>query len=188
MKRNDAIILILSFLLCSGSAAIAGWNIDDEDKKATLSKSNEFKVSDTIAKFKKKDPEMIKYFDQAYGYAVFPTVGKGGIGIGGAYGKGVVYEKGEAIGKTSLKQISYGFQLGGQSYSEIIFFKNKVALGTFIEGNFEFGAGVSAVAVTAGVSTDLDYSNGVAVVTMVKGGLMYEATISGQKFNYKPYK
>jgi lipid-binding SYLF domain-containing protein len=98
-----------------------------------------------------------------------------------------VYEKGKPIGDTSLTQITIGFQLGGQAYSEIIFFKDKKTLDDFKNGNFELGAQASAVAVTAGASADANYEKGVAVFTMAKGGLMYEASVGGQKFSYDPY-
>lgn len=141
--------------------------------------------SDVIAKFKEKDPGMAKTFADAYGYAIFPTVGKGAIGIGGARGKGRVYERGKVIGRTSLTQLSIGFQLGGQAYSEVVFFKDKTALDDFKRGNFELDAQASAVALTARASRDLAYNRGVAIVTMAKGGLMYEASVGGQKFSYK---
>ena len=116
---------------------------------------------------------------------VFPTVGKGGIGIGGARGKGWVYERGTRIGKATLTQVTIGLQLGGQAYSEVIFFKDKAALDDFTRGNFEFDAQVSAIALTARAAGDLPYRKGVAVVTMGKGGLMYEASLGGQKFSFK---
>jgi lipid-binding SYLF domain-containing protein len=143
-------------------------------------------VTETIASFTEGDPGMQAWFAEAYGYAVFPSVGKGGIGIGGSRGKGLVYEQGQLIGKTTLTEVSIGFQLGGQEFSEVIFFKDKTALDDFTRGNFELGAGVSAVALTAGASADLGYNGGVAVVTATKGGLMYEATVSGQKFSFDP--
>ena len=158
---------------------------------------------ETIAVFRKAE-ESGKFFNNAYGYAVFPTIGKGGIGIGGAYGKGRVYEKGKVIGDTSMTQLSVGFQLGGQGFSQIIFFENAEALRLFTKGEFEFGAEASAVAITLGASAKAGstgasagasavpekakvvgaYNKGMAVFTVAKGGLMYEATISGQKFNY----
>ena len=143
-------------------------------------------VPGVIAKFKAKDPRVARAFDEAYGYVVFPTVGKGGIGIGGARGRGWVYERGRRIGRASLTQVTIGLQLGGQAYSEVIFFKDKSALDDFTRGNFEFDAQVSAVALTARAAGDLPYRKGVAVVTMAKGGLMYEASVGGQKFSYKP--
>lgn len=145
----------------------------------------EKKARQAIAEFKKADPKMKAFFNKAYGYAVFPTVGKAGIGVGGAHGKGTVFRGGKAVGSTSLSQLTIGFQLGAQAYREIIFFENKKAFNRFTGGNFEFGAQVSAVAVTAGASADVDYSGGVAVFTMAKGGLMYEASVGGQKFTYK---
>jgi lipid-binding SYLF domain-containing protein len=150
-----------------------------------LPAQSESDVAETIAKFKEGDPGMQGWFAQAYGYAVFPSVGKGGIGIGGARGKGLVYEQGVVIGKVTLTQVTVGFQFGGQAFSEVIFFKDKKALDRFTEGNFEFEAGVSAVALTAGASRDIAYSNGVAIVTATKGGLMYEASVGGQKFDYE---
>ena len=161
--------------------------------------------SDTINVFKKAQ-ESRDFFSTADGYAVFPSIGKGGVGVGGAYGKGRVYEKGKYIGDTSMTQLSVGLQLGGQAYSQIIFFQNAEALKKFTAGNFEFSADASAVAITAGASakagttgasagasatknkaaTTGAYNNGMAVFTVAKGGLMYEASLAGQKFNYKP--
>jgi len=148
------------------------------------------------------------FFDKCYGYAVFPNIGKGGIGIGGAHGKGKVYAGGKRVGDTSMTQVTIGLQFGGQAYSEIIFFENKAAFDAFTSGNFEFGAQVGAVAITAGASaqagstgtttgasttqntatTSAKYSNGMAVFTVAKGGLMYEASVGGQKFSYTPKK
>jgi len=142
-------------------------------------------VAAVIRKFQEGDPGMQAWFREAYGYAVFPSVGKGGIGIGGAHGKGLVYEQGRLVGKSTITQVTIGFQLGGQAFSEVIFFKDKTALDDFTRGNFEMGAQVSAVALTAGASADLAYNGGVAVVTATKGGLMYEATVGGQKFSYE---
>jgi len=139
-----------------------------------------------VSKFKEKDPGMAKLFAEAYGYAIFPTVGKGAIGIGAARGKGRVYERGSRVGNSTLTQVSIGFQLGGQAYSEVIFFKDKTALDDFKRGNFELDAQASAIALTTRASRDLAYNKGVAIVTMAKGGLMYEASVGGQKFSYKP--
>jgi lipid-binding SYLF domain-containing protein len=161
--------------------------------------------SDTINVFKKAG-ESGKFFSHSYGYAVFPTIGKGGIGVGGAYGKGRVYEKGKYIGDTSMAQVTVGFQLGGQAYSQIVFFEDQRSLQEFTSGNFEFGAEASAVAITAAAGAKANtggssasasagkndaktaggYSKGMATFTVAKGGLMYEASIGGQKFSYKP--
>jgi lipid-binding SYLF domain-containing protein len=142
-------------------------------------------VQEVIKEFEKGDPGMQAWFREAHGYAVFPTVGKGAVGIGGAHGKGLVYERGVLIGKTSLTAVTFGFQLGGQAFREVIFFKDKTALDDFTRGNFEFQAGVSAVALKAGASKDLGYNKGVAVMTATKGGLMYEAAVGGQKFTFE---
>ena len=160
--------------------------------------------ADTVNLFKNAG-QSAAFFPKSYGYAVFPSIGKGGLGIGGAYGKGHVYEKGKLIGDTSVTQLSIGFQAGGQAYSQIVFFEDKRALNEFTSGNFEFGAGASAVAVTAGASANAgttgtnagasggkkdattsgsEYYKGMAVFTIAKGGLMFEASISGQKFSF----
>jgi lipid-binding SYLF domain-containing protein len=129
-----------------------------------------------------KDPNMQRFYDSAVAYVIIPTVGKGGIGIGGARGKGLLYEGGNITGEVTLTQLTVGFQWGGQAYSEFIFFKDDVALAHFKRGNYELGAQASAVAVTAGASADANYSGGVAIFTQAKGGLMYEASVGGQKF------
>ena len=152
------------------------------------------------------------FIDDAYGYAVFPSIGKGGIGIGGAHGKGEVFVSGKRVGQTKMNQITYGLQLGGQVYSQMIFFRDERAFDDFTSGNFEFGAQATAVALTAGAQastssggggntssgTDADSSkvsaddkqydnrSGMATFTITKGGLMYEATLGGQKFKYEP--
>ena len=126
-------------------------------------------------------------FANAYGYVIFPNVGKGGIGIGGAAGNGILYERGNIIGRAQMTQLSIGFQFGGQAYREVIFFESKAELERFREDKFEFSAQASAVIVTAGVSANMKYRDGVMVFTMRKGGLMYEAAIGGQKFNYSKF-
>jgi lipid-binding SYLF domain-containing protein len=162
--------------------------------------------SETIGVFQQAG-ESGSFFDKAYGYAVFPTVGKAGMGIGGLHGSGRVYEKGTHVGDTTVTALSIGFQLGGQAFSQIIFFEDEGALRSFTSGNFEFGANASAVAITAGAQAGTgttgssagasggkhdattvggSYRKGMAVFTVAKGGLMYEASIGGQKFSYKP--
>jgi lipid-binding SYLF domain-containing protein len=163
--------------------------------------------ADTIKTFRAAG-ESGKFFGSSYGYAVFPTIGKGGVGIGGAHGSGRVYAKGAYVGDTSMTQVTVGLQFGGQAYSQMIFFQNKAAFDQFTSGNFEFGAQATAVAITAGASaqagtggtgagasgtkehatTTGGYHSGMAVFTVAKGGLMYEATIGGQKFSYKAKK
>jgi lipid-binding SYLF domain-containing protein len=164
--------------------------------------------SETLKIF--RESSVVKgYFTNSYGYAVFPTIGKGGIGIGGAYGKGQVYKGGKVTGTTSMTQVTIGFQLGGQAYSEIIFFQDKRSFDEFTSGNFEFGAQASAIAITAGAQAQAgtggssagasagsgeegkqagQYYKGMAVFSHAKGGLMYEASLGGQKFSYEPIK
>ena len=178
-------LFVLTVVIASFSCVHAGWNPSASETAEDQKVPNE-DVAKTISNFKNTDSDMKAFFAKAHGYAVFPTVGKGGMGIGGAYGKGEVYERGRRIGTSSLTQVTIGLQLGGQAYSEIIFFKNQQALDDFKKGNFELGAQASAVAATAGASADASYDNGVAIFTLAKGGLMYEASIGGQKFSFDP--
>ena len=161
--------------------------------------------SDTTSLFKNAG-ESGTFFGSSYGYAVFPTIGKGGIGIGGAHGKGRVYAAGKYVGDTSMTQLTVGFQLGGEAFSQIIFFEDQRAFDEFTGGNFEFSADASAVAITAAAkgsatttgssagasggkkdaTTVGSYHKGMATFTIAKGGLMYQATVGGQKFSYTP--
>jgi lipid-binding SYLF domain-containing protein len=143
--------------------------------------------SDTAIQLAKKtDPGLQKFFDTAVGYAVFPSVGKGAVGVGGAYGRGELFEGGKLVGYCTLTQASIGLQLGGQKYTELIFFETKAAFDRFKSGNFAFAAQASAVAVKSGVSANAKYADGVAVFTMGEAGLMYEASVGGQKFSFQP--
>ncbi|GAL28146.1 hypothetical protein JCM19239_3382 [Vibrio variabilis] len=173
---------------------------DNKAQTSTASESSS-KYEATLNKFKQADATL-PFFDNAYGYAVFPTVGKGGFGIGGSYGEGQVYRQGTHVGDSTLAQLSIGLQLGAQAYSEIIFFESKADYYAFTSGSFEFGAQASAVALTLGASAQAGstgagaqagdkqskatYINGMAVFTMTKGGLMYEASIGGQGFSFAP--
>jgi lipid-binding SYLF domain-containing protein len=161
--------------------------------------------SDTINLFRHAG-ESASFFHRSYAYAVFPTVGEGGLGVGGAFGKGRVYVHGRYVGDTTMGQVSVGFQAGGKAYSQIIFFEDKRALDEFESGTFEFAAGASAVAITASASASAGtsgasagasasekharatgvYEKGMAVFTIAKGGLMYAATIAGQRFSFTP--
>lgn len=137
------------------------------------------------AEFIEADSLMKGLFSRAYGYVIFPNVGKGGLVIGGASGNGTVYERNKVVGLAKLSQVTIGFQAGGQAYREVIFFEKKKDLDRFKESKFEFSAQVSAVAVTEGISKDIEYADGIMVFTMQKGGLMYEASVGGQKFEFK---
>ena len=146
------------------------------------------KAEAAVAMFKKVDPSLDKFFKNAKGWAVFPTVAKGAIGIGGAGGKGILFEKGgKAVGTTSLTQVTIGLALGGQSFSEIIFFENDLALTKFKGGDFSLAAQVSAVAAASGAAAAAKYTQGVAVFTAGESGLMFEASVGGQGFGFKPF-
>ncbi len=167
--------LILSLALVSSSTAAFGWDPDEV-------KEYDAKAQEAIATFKEKDPSIQRFFDAASGYVVIPTVGKAGFGLGGARGKGVLYENGRVTALVTLTQLSFGFQWGGQAYSEFIFFEDAATLTNFKLGNYELGAQASAVAITVGASADAEFNSGMAIFTQAKGGLMYEASVSGQKF------
>lgn len=143
-------------------------------------------VQRAIINIKRADPGIETFFENAAGYAVFPSVGKGGLVVGGAYGKGLVISNGQVDGYTAMSQATVGFQLGAQKYAQFIFFRDQVALENFKRGNFEFGAQASAVAATKGASADANYDQGVVVFTQAGGGLMVEGTVGGQKFSYEP--
>jgi len=187
MTMNKILLIIIAFLLSNTVLA------------------ND--TSDAVENFK-KSAQVKKFFEQAYGYAIFPTVGKGGFGIGGSYGEGSVFKQNKKTGTTTMAQITIGFQLGGQAFSEIIFFENKQSYDRFTSGNFEFSAQASAVAINAGANAQTSttgssagaatspeknqqqgiYQNGMATFTLIKGGLMYEAALGGQKFSFEKLK
>ena len=167
----------------TNDSLLIGWKIK---KNTNSEKKANFKTIDALNKLK-KIKRLKPYFREAVGYVIFPNVGKAGFGIGGARGSGEVFENHKVIGSASLTQFSVGFQLGAQAFSQIIFFQNKHDLNRFIKGNFEFDASASAALITGGANASADYSNGAAVFTFSKGGLMYEASIGGQKFSYQSY-
>lgn len=163
--------------------------------------------SSTINTFK-QSPQVQPFFNDAYGYAVFPTIGKGGLGIGGAYGKGQVYQKNRPTGIAKLYKVSIGWQAGGQAFSQIIFFQDKRAYNEFTSGEFAFDAQASAVAITAGAQAKagtggatasasagpktarqaaISYYRGMAIFVHPIGGLMIEAAVAGQKFSFTPF-
>jgi lipid-binding SYLF domain-containing protein len=170
-------LLAVAFTFTAFTASFAA------DKRAEL----DSEVKEAIALLQKADTSLGKFFSSSAGYAVFPSVAKGGLGIGAARGTGQLFEQGKVTGETKLTQVTIGFQAGGQVYSEVIFFENETTLKSFKEGNLEFSAQVSAVAAAEGVGKNAKYEHGVAVFTLAKGGLMYEASVGGQKFSYKPY-
>lgn len=168
--------LFCVFLLASQALAWDPKEVESLDTKSAEAKTALLEGS----------ADMQRFFDTAEAYVVIPTVGKAGFGIGGARGKGLLYEGGKPTAIVTLTQLTVGFQWGGQTYSEFLFFKDATAVAEFKRGNYELGAQASAVAVTSGVSADADYSGGVAIFTRAKGGLMYEASVGGQKFKVVP--
>lgn len=188
MKRSVGRLFLWAFILGSSVwlAACVGWQPGSGAVSRAQADTMTPQVNAAIDSFKQRDPSMQRFFDDAYGYAIYPSVGKGGFWIGGAHGDGAVYQQGRLVGVTSITQVTFGPQIGGQAYSEIIFFRNADALATFEAGNFTFSAQASAVAATAGAAANASWSNGVATFTLAKGGLMAEATIGGQKFTFTP--
>lgn len=183
MAKNRIQLILRSFLFVSvffTSTILSAQNSSKDTKLMTDSK-------EAKAAFIKSDGLMQNLFDNSYAYVIFPNVGKGAIGVGGAAGNGIMYQGGRAIGRASMKQVSIGFQWGGQAYREVIFFENKETLDRFKENKFEFSAQASAVAATKGASGNVKYANGVMIFTQEKGGLMYEASVGGQKFKYETF-
>lgn len=172
--RRTIVVTILTAVCCLPPFAALGASAMEEDSAAA------------IALFQQADPSLQAFFDSSYGFAVFPSVAKGGLGVGGAHGKGLVYKGEEIVGRTSLTQFTVGLQLGGQVYQEVIFFENQRSFENFTGGNFELSAQASAIAAAAGVATNATYRHGVAIFTLGKGGLMYEASVGGQKFSFTP--
>ena len=170
-------ITVRALCVIAGLAMTTAYAWDPEKGDELHEKAEEAK-----AEMLDNDADMQRFYDSAVAYVIIPTVGKAGFGIGGARGTGLLYEGGEITAEVTLTQLSFGFQWGGQAYSEFIFFKDDVALADFKGGNYELGAQASAVAVTAGASADANYNDGVAIFTQAKGGLMYEASVGGQKF------
>ncbi|MFT7616766.1 MAG: hypothetical protein ACI97A_000395 [Planctomycetota bacterium] len=178
MKIAVALILACSMTMIACESS----NSTSEEKASSFSDD----VSLATARFKSRAPVTEKFFADSYAYAIFPNVGKGAIGLGAAHGSGHVIRDGAHIANAELSQVSIGLSLGGQEFSEIVFFKDEHSFVSFKRSKLEFGAQASAVAVKAGVSTDADYENGVAVFTMTKGGAMVDASIGGQEFKYEP--
>lgn len=172
--RNYRIIISFVVLLLSSSLVMAQNGFD----KA--------KVNEAIAELKAADPDIDQFFNDAYAYVVFPSIGKGAIVVGGAAGKGLVYRAGSLQGGSKMKQVTVGFQMGGKSYAEVIFFKNADAYERFINNEFQFAAQASAVVLKSGAAANAKYTDGVAVFTMPNGGMMYEASVGGQRFKFVP--
>ena len=169
---------VLTVIICGTmgiNAQIGGW-------KADLIEDSENALAEMI----EKQPKLQSFKDKSFGYAVFPKVTKGALGIGGAGGKGIVYKNHVPTGESTLSQVTIGFQAGGQQYKEVIFFENEEAYSNFTNKKVKFDGQASAVAITEGGSVDVAFKDGLAVFTQTNGGLMFEASIGGQHFSYKP--
>ena len=171
-----ALVTVVAGLLGSCATAPAS----REDKAALVGEA-----TTRWQQMRQEDPALGALVQRSYGYALFPDVGKAGLGVGGAYGRGVVYERGQHIGYSDLTQGTVGVQVGGQSFSELLVFESKAALDRFKAGQFGFAAGASAVVLKSGVATNLNFVDGVAVVVQPIGGVMVEAAIGGQQFTYQ---
>lgn len=180
MRKDPLYLVAFAALLIS----LTGCSTAPKTESARSNLEDEAQAS--LKKFESRDPSLRQTLDKSIGYAVFPSVGKGGLGIGGAYGKGVLYENGRMTGFCDLSQASIGFQAGGQDYSELIVFKDPEALNNFKHGTYAMDAEVSAVAIKPGASGQAEFKKGIAVFTTTNAGLMYEASVAGQKFRTTP--
>jgi lipid-binding SYLF domain-containing protein len=170
--------LVTGLVIVSGCATAP----TSPEDKAALSRD----VTTALTQAKVQDPSLQAFLDRAYGYAIFPSVGKGAAGVGGAYGKGEVFEHGRKIGYCDLSQGTIGLALGGQTFTEIIAFENKAALDNFKNGSLKFAAQASATALKAGTSENAKFTDGVSVLTANPEGLMAEAAVGGQTFSFQP--
>lgn len=183
MKKTNFLKLVVFLTILSGLLLPRIVMAQDESQERIITDSKDAK-----ADLRKSDPSMENLFKNSAGYVIFPNVGKGALGVGGAAGKGTVYQNGVPVGTAQMVQVTVGAQAGGQAYREIIFFKGNDDLDRFMDNKFEFSEQASAVAVKAGAAANTDYRKGVAVFSQEKGGLMLEASLGGQKFTYKTLK
>jgi lipid-binding SYLF domain-containing protein len=178
--RTHHVLSVLAVLLAASASRVQA----DTDDVAKAVKE----ADDTLALMKRTDATLPAFMERSVGYAVFPSVGKGAVGVGGAHGSGVLFDHaGKPLGKASLSQVTVGLALGGQTFSQVIFFETAKAMSDFMSGDFAFAAQASAVAVKSGAAAHAKYQNGVAIFTATKGGLMYEASVGGQKFKFTPF-
>lgn len=167
-------------VLClAGACASSNWDQEEVQERMP-------QIEETIATFRDMEPDLQRFFDESAGYAVYPTVGTGGLVVGGAHGDGVLFQNGEIVGTTSITEVSFGAQVGGQTFSEIIFFQNDESLNDFKDGTFDLGASASAIIVERGAARAASFHDGVAVFVHPKQGLMAAATVEGQSFTYTP--
>lgn len=176
MKVPNRIPILVQIITAAFAVVLASQAADDLPAQA----------QQTISDFQNADSSIKAFIDNSAGYAVFPSVGKGGFIVGGARGKGLLYEKGAITGRTTMTQASIGAQAGGQTFSQIICFESPAAVSDFKQGKFELGADVSAVLASQGAAKSAKYKSGVAVFTLPKSGAMVQASVGGQKFSFEP--
>jgi lipid-binding SYLF domain-containing protein len=177
-------VMLTGMLLAVGLLCLTGCQTTPKTEEAKIDLGSEVQRAINVAL--QTDPGIQKFFDDSAGYAVFPTVGKGAVGVGGAFGRGELFENGRMVGYCTVTQGSVGLALGGQAYTELIFFESQPTLDRFKEGKYSFTAQASAVALQAGASARTTFTGGVAVFTMAEKGLMAEAAIGGQRFSFSP--
>ncbi len=207
MKITPTFLLVALAVFAFGPTLRAEFKVPSElivAVKTIEDEKDQLNVQSALVDFSESS-QLEAFFKNSYGCAIFPTIGKGGLGIGGARGSGWVFEKNNLTGTSKMNQLTFGFQAGGQAFSQIVFFEDERAYKNFIAGNFELGAQASAVALQAGANASAStaggtaagagndqgkkgYTDGLAIFTKAKGGLMYEAAVGGQKFNFKSIK
>jgi lipid-binding SYLF domain-containing protein len=181
MKRTSlcATLLVATFGLgLTGCKTVPA----TEEKRQALDTN----VQNALDTMRREDPSFGQFLDRAYGYAVYPTVGKGGLLVGGSFGRGEVFEQGRFIGYSDITQATIGAQIGGQAFTEVVAFEDRAALDKFKQNNYAFTAQVTAVAIKSGAAANARFREGVAVFTYIKGGLMAEAAAGGQRFRFQP--
>ena len=180
MKKTWGVMILVAVTAAlAAGVAVAGWDPQEEQKNLAA-------AEETIKSFKAADAGLDVYLKEAYAYAVFPTIGKGGLIFGGSHGTGLVFEGGNVVGDAKVTQASIGLQAGAESYSELVFFKDKATFENFKKGDVKLSAQVHAVAAKQGAAASSSYNEGVAVFVQTKGGLMADASVGGQKFKFEP--
>jgi lipid-binding SYLF domain-containing protein len=180
MKKTTGVMMMLALAATlAAGVALAGWDPQEEQKNLAA-------AEETIKSFKATEPGLEVFFKEAYAYAVFPTIGKAGLVFGGSHGTGLVFEGGKVVGDAKVTQASFGLQAGYESYSELVFFKDKATFENFKSGDVKLSAQASAVAIKQGAAATSSYNEGVAVFVKAKSGLILDASVGGQKFTFEP--
>jgi len=181
-KHSLAYLLCGALLVCVAAPACGG---SQKDAKTAGTPERVEGIDDTIALFKEKDSTIAQLFSSSAGYVVLPTVGKGGLIVGGAHGNGEAFEGGKYIGAVSVSEVSVGAQVGGQSYSQVVFFETPAAVRRLKDNSFQFAAEISAIGVDQGVAKNAKFKDGIATFVIPKQGLMASAAVGGQKLSFE---